>query len=142
MRSCLALFVVTCALAVSPAAHADDEFATNPLLAGVPADTPYAFVTFRAVPIDYFEKMQGMMAPAFAQMQAMPGDTSSRLRGLVDEIGSFTVKRFEELGFTSKARLAVYGLGLYPVFRAEIGDGDRVLGFVQRVAKRWNMKLP
>jgi len=140
MRHVLGLLVV-CSLAFTTSARAD-EFDNNPLLASAPADTPYAFVTFRPVPPDYFQKMQNMMAPAFAQMATAPGDSASKLRGVIAEIGPMTVTRFEELGFNTKARLAIYGLGVYPVFRAEISDGDKVLGFVQRVAKRWSMTLP
>ena len=137
MRHALGLLVV-CSLATAARA---DEFDNNPLLAGASADTPYAFATFRPVPPDYFAKMQSMMAPAFAQMQSGPGD-NAKLRGLLDEIGPMTAARFEQLGFNSKARLAVYGLGVYPVFRVEIGDGDKVLALTQRVAKRWGMTLP
>jgi hypothetical protein len=136
MRHALALLVV-CSLATASRA---DEFDNNPLLASASADTPYAFVTFRPVPPEYFQKMQNMMAPAFAQLQSA-GD-ASKLRGFLAEVGPMTAARFEQLGFNTKARLALYGLGVYPVFRVEISDGDKVLALVQRVAKRWGMTLP
>jgi len=36
----------------------------------------------------------------------------------------------------------MYGLGLYPVVRIEIANGDRVFELLQRVAKRWGETLP
>jgi hypothetical protein len=118
------------------------DFPDNPLLAHIPADTPYALATFKPVPVDYIEKMGAMFKPMFRQAEQIGGDGAEKLRALADEIGTFSVQRFEELGFSAKARMVVYGLGLFPVFRIEIGDGGKVLALVERVATKWGVTLP
>jgi hypothetical protein len=86
--------------------------------------------------------MAAMVKPFFAQMQQLDSDAAEKMRAVADEIGTFSVQRFEELGFSSKARIVVYGIGAYPVFRAEILDGDKLLAFVGRVVGRWGTQLP
>jgi hypothetical protein len=126
----------------SSRAASTGAFADQPQLAFVPADTPYVFATFKPVPIDYIEKMSAMAKPMIAQAQLGNDEAALKLRAIADEIGTFNAKRFEELGFSASARMVVYGLGRYPVFRLEIKDGDKVLGLVQRVATRWGATLP
>ncbi|HEX2690625.1 MAG TPA: hypothetical protein VHN14_28610, partial [Kofleriaceae bacterium] len=46
-------------------AAATGEFPDNPLLGFVPADTPYAFVSFKPVPIDVIRKMTAMAGPVW-----------------------------------------------------------------------------
>ena len=118
------------------------DFADNPLLAYVPDDTPYAFATFKPIPVDYIEKMGSMFKPMFAQMQQIGGEGADRMRAVAEEIGTFSVPRFEELGFSAKARMVIYGIGVHPVFRAEIGDGDKILALIGRIATRWGAELP
>jgi hypothetical protein len=133
-------------LPASRAAAAGD-FPDSPQLQFVPADTPYAFATFKPVPMDYFRKWGAIMSPALSKLRATPGESGDKMRAILDEIGgpngTFDLKHFEELGFSAKARMVVYGgMGVYPVARIEIADGDKVFALVQRIAKRWGEDLP
>ena len=125
------------------------EFPDNPLLAFVPAETPYAFATFKPLPIDVIRKTTGMIGPiwrrAFAASMAQAPDSADQRRvveDILDALDTLDVKRFEEYGFSAKARFAVYGIGAYPVVRIELSNGDRVFDLVRHAAERWNEQLP
>src|SRR5438270_13405141 len=117
-------------------ASALGDFADNPMLASVPSDTPYAFATFKPIPPEYIHKWSAMIGPMMTKLRSAPGADADAFRALADEIGTFDMKRFEELGFSAKARAVIYGIGVYPVARIEIANGDKVFDFVQRMAKR------
>jgi hypothetical protein len=125
------------------------EFLDNPQIAFVPADTPYAFASFRAFPIDLVRKMTAVAGPVwrrtFLTHQAQTSDSEAQRRmvkDLLDALDALDVKSFEAHGFSAKARFVAYGLGPYPVFRAELSNGDRVFELARGTAERWNEKLP
>ena len=128
--------------ALSGHAPAQNELPENPLLASVPDDTPYAFATFKPLPVELFDQMSAMYRPMFARLMKSQGDEGAKVRALVDEIGTLNAQRFEELGLSTKARMVIYGLGPYPVLRAEVRDGDALFAFIQRVVSRWGAQLP
>src|SRR5262249_20282848 len=108
-----------------------------------------AFATFKPVPIDVLRKTTGMFGPiwrrAFAASMAKAPDSADQRRvvkDILDALETLDVKRFEEYGFSAKARFAAYGIGAYPVFRIELSNGDRVFDLVRRTAERWNAPLP
>ena len=133
-------------------AQATGEFPDNPLLAFAPADTPYAFASFKPAPLDVIRKMTAMVGPiwrrAFTRsmsrtLEAAGSDDQRRIvKDVLDALDTLDVKRFEDQGFSARARFAIYGLGAYPVFRVELGSGDRVFDLVQRTAERWHLPLP
>ena len=123
------------------------EFPDNPMLGFVPADTPYAFATFKPFPLDVIRKMTAMMRPAwrraFASMTEEPDSADRRVvKDILDALDALDVKSFEEHGFSAAARFALYGLGAYPVFRVELSNGDRVFELARRAAERWSVPLP
>ena len=91
---------------------------------------------------ELIEQMSAMYKPIFARALQAQNDETEKLRALVDEIGTFSVQRLEEIGLSAKARMVIYGIGVYPVMRIELRDGNAVFGFIQRIAKRWNYALP
>ncbi len=125
------------------------EFPDNPMLGFVPADTPYAFATFKPFPLDVVRKTTALIGPVwrrmFATFTAQAPDSADQRRVVEDILEAFEtldVKRFEEYGFSAKARFAVYGIGAYPVLRVELSNGDRVFDLIRRTAERWNKPLP
>ena len=121
------------------------DFPDNPLLQYAPADTPYVLATFKPIPPDYLKKMNDMFGPIWrraydAYIAKAGGD--EHMAAVMAEIGDFSVARFEELGFSAKARMVVYGIAQWPVARIEINDGDKVIAFAGRVAQRWGNPLP
>ncbi len=152
-RHALALMLVTATIAgcggkqptdsTGARAGAHGEFADNPLLAFVPSDTPYAFATFKPIPLDYMSKLSDAIKPIWSKAFDQMGEDQQKMwRAFTDEIGPLDAKRFDELGFSTKARFALYGLGAYPVMRLEITSGDRVFALVGRLAARLEVPLP
>jgi hypothetical protein len=127
----------------SPAGAA--AFATSPFLPLVPADTPYVLATFKPVPTEYWAKFAPMLKsitnPAFLEAQGNP-EATKVFSTIAAEIGpNFDAKRAAELGLSAEARFAVYGLGVYPVMRVEIADGDRLFATFERIAKANDEKV-
>jgi hypothetical protein len=128
--------------AVSP--RAGGAFPDNPQLVHVPADTPYAFVTFDAPPIDALRKFAEAFRPAWDRARAanpMPGETERMWRELLDTIGPLDAAHLDKIGLSLTAHLAIYGLGPYPVARFELASGDRLLAFARMLAGRWGVPL-
>ena len=155
--ACVTVLVVAAAVAAcktttgvsSGGAPASGEFSDNPLVAFIPADTAYAFATFKPPPLDVFRKLAAMMGPiwrrAFASSMSREAQTADQRRSLDDVLHVFDtldVKTFEDHGFSAKARFAAYGIAGYPVFRVEVLSGDRVFELIRSTAVRWNDKLP
>lgn len=111
----------------------------NPLLASVPVDTLYVFASFKPVPLEAQRGLVDLFAPiareAFADYATMGNPTQQRAgRQVLQDIAALDVKRFEEVGFTTRARFALYELAGHGVLRLELASGDRVFKFVQH----WN----
>ncbi len=151
-RHALALMLVTATIAgcggkpsavtTGVRASSHGEFADNPLIASIPSDTPYAFATFKPIPLDYMSKMSDAIKPMWSKVLDQMGTDQAKLwRTFADEIGPLDAKRFDELGFSTKARFALYGVGAYPVLRLEITSGDKVFALVGRLAARFEAPL-
>jgi hypothetical protein len=133
-------------------AAAVGEFPDNPLLAFAPADTPYAFASFKPVPLDVIRKMTAMARPIWrraftrSMSQISGADDSDNERRIAkdvfDALDTLDVKTFEDQGFSARARFAIYGIGPYPVFRVELASGDRVFNLVKRTAEHWHQPAP
>lgn len=124
------------------------DFPDNPLLAFAPADTPYVFATFKPVPAELFQKFVKMFSPAWHQVagKLSPDGADARDKKVADDLlavlDHLDVKTIEDQGFSTKARFVVYGLGAYPVMRAELLDGAKVNNLVSLAALRWDLKVP
>jgi hypothetical protein len=111
----------------------------NPLLASVPADTPYVFASFKPVPLEAQRGLVDVFAPiarkAFTDYMAAANPTEQRTgRQVLKDIAALDVKRFEQVGFTIGARFAFYELAGHGVLRLELASGDRLFKFVEH----WN----
>lgn len=123
------------------------DFPENPLLASIPAETPYVFATFKPIPPDYIHKMVQVFGPiyrrAFDAYMTRNPDGDADASKFFDLIGNLDAKRFDELGFSVSARFTAYGLASgYPVVRIEIANGDRVMAFLQKVGDAYHQPLP
>jgi hypothetical protein len=120
-----------------PAALTGD-FSDNPMVAFVPVDTPYAFASFKPVPLDFLRMLAARFGPLVrraAEADIAKGKDPDDARELLDWSDTIDLKHFEDLGFSRTARLVIYGIGPYPVFRFEISNGDRVFELIQHKAK-------
>jgi hypothetical protein len=122
-------------------AAATGEFPDNPMLAFAPADAPYAFASFKPFPPAVIHKVIATLGPiwrrAFGAALAKTGEAGARAAAAMEqEFETIETKGLEALGLSTSARLAIYGMGAYPVMRVEISNGDRVYELVQRVSAR------
>ncbi|TMQ11693.1 MAG: hypothetical protein E6J90_33795 [Deltaproteobacteria bacterium] len=127
-------------------AAAVGEFSDNPLLASVPADTAYAFASFKPVSPDFVHAIRtafsGMWHREFQRDLQNDEEGAERARAFEQWLAGLDARRLDELGFSSRARFVLYGLQGYPVLRIELSNGDRVVELVERTAKDWRVKLP
>lgn len=129
----------------SRSAHSPGAFPDNPLLASVPDDTPYVLATFKPFPVDYLHKLYQLFEPTWRKLSSEASGSpafAAGMRAAEQELGDLSAARLEKIGISPRARFVVYGLGAYPVWRVELLDGSRLLGFVDRVVARLGMKLP
>lgn len=122
------------------------------VLAYVPADTPYVMAnriaTPKAINEAWAKAFGGYSEQAYQQMaegelwQGLDGDSALWVRALLPEVGKFaTPAGIAELGLNPEARFALYGFGLMPVYRIEIGDAQRFAATIARVEERAGRKL-
>jgi hypothetical protein len=150
-RIVIALLVIAACDKASPTTKPErkdvGEFPDNPLLAAIPADTPYVFATFKPISPEYIHKIVDVFGPiyhrAFDTYMARSPDGAAESAVFFELLGDLNAKRFDEIGLSVKARFAMYGLaGGYPVMRLELASGDRLIAFMQQVADRYHKQLP
>lgn len=114
-----------------------DEVATK-MLAQVPADTPYVWVNAEPLPQAYVDRV----APLVDATLAAWGRAMNRARPHADRetaaaidafAGKMSRKGLTELGFQTNPHVVVYGLGLAPVIRLELDDGNAVARLIERI---------
>jgi hypothetical protein len=124
-------------------------------LAYAPADTPYVYGNLEAVPAATVEQlsrpMQDYWPTLFDLYQSMlkdanPAidDTSRKIAtALLEEIKTHdTWDKLRQIGLKPDARVAIYGVGLVPVLRMELGDAAAFKAEVARVEQNAGAKLP
>lgn len=150
-RLLIALFMLAACDKATPTTKPDHppvgDFPDSPLLAYVPADTPYVFATFKPISPEYIHKIVEVFGPiyhrAFDTYMATTPEGSQEAATFFELLGDLNAKRFDELGLSVTARFAAYGLSNgYPVMRVEIANGDRFIAFMQKVADRYHRQLP
>lgn len=153
MRPFLAVSALAAALALAGCGSKADR--DHPL-AFAPADSAFLLANIDPVPdaaLDAWWKNAGQMMSlydrlfddALADIEAGDDDAAAVAvaRALREELrGKFNRAGWESLGFTAAARSAVYGIGLVPVVRMELGDPDAFRAFVGRVEARAGAKMP
>jgi len=124
-------------------------------LAFAPADTPYAYANLEPVPAAVTEQwsrpMQDYWPTLFSMYEALLNDAKT---GLDERTRKIVVALFDELkthgdwnklraiGLKPDARMAVYGVGIVPVLRLELGDAAAFRAEVARVEQAAGAKLP
>jgi hypothetical protein len=123
----------------------DDEAPANGegVLSYVPADTPYVFAATTPLPEEVREKfaphVEAIVKSYSSLMQASlsqePGDdeethlgdeSRKRVAAMIEQLaGMVTVEGIPEAGIDRDSTMAIYGVGLLPVLRVTLSDGDR-----------------
>lgn len=134
---------------LAPVAIDVDRLAAPALLAHIPADSPFALVSFEPIPLEYFAKLKREMGPRLASIRdairelAKQDPQARPLEIFVEELdGKWSAEGMASLGFSTTPRFAVYGLGASVVVRLEVGDPRALLGTLDRIMRRAGAALP
>jgi hypothetical protein len=139
MRTWCCLLLVA-SLGCARQQHPAPPAAAGPaILARVPADTPYVFATLDPWPPDYLRQVllenRTSLTAARDDLRAAGGP--GLLLAMLEELEPrLTIEGFAELGYKPGGRMVVYGLGLVPVARFELGDPAAFTAFFERVIAR------
>lgn len=120
-------------------------------LAFVPADTPFVIANAEPTPdavADMWSQQMKTIWPTVinlydGMLAKIPDDGSPEtastkrvVQAILTELkGRDSVEKWAEAGFTTKARSALYGVGMVPVLRVELGDPDKFRAMVARIEK-------
>ena len=124
-------------------------------LAYAPADTPYVYGNLEALlaatveqlsrPMqDYWPTLFGLYETILKDAKPAIDDTSQKIAtALLEEIKTHnTWDKLRQIGLKPDARVAIYGVGLVPVLRMELGDPAAFKAEVARVEANAGAKLP
>jgi hypothetical protein len=146
-----ALAAIACLLAACGKPPASNDAP----LAFVPADTPYAYANLEPVPSAITEQwskpMQDYWPTLFETYESMLQDAKLALDdhtrqiavALLDELkthGSWD--KLRAIGLKPDARVALYGVGIVPVLRLELGDPAAFKAEVARVEQKAGAAMP
>jgi len=146
-----ALATIACLLAACGKPPASNDAP----LAFVPADTPYAYANLEPVPSAITEQwskpMQDYWPTLFETYESILQDTKLSLDdhsrqiavALLDELkthGSWD--KLRAIGLKPDARVALYGVGIVPVLRIELGDPAAFKAEVARVEQKAGAAMP
>lgn len=115
------------------------------LFASIPADTPYVFTQFSAFPKEFWQSTLTKVGPGLDRLLGSIEDINDdpMLSAILAEIRpNLNADGPKRIGVGDQPRLAIYGLGLWPVVRMEIEDGKKVRALVDRIATKAGKPLP
>lgn len=133
---------------------AQEAVAESALLAYAPADTPYVFTNSRPFPRVLAEKIlanaNGDLEQADKELQQVIAEgefdkpeekqTLVLFQAILAELqGKMSADGLASLGLRIDGKSLIYGMGVLPVARTEIGDRQKVEDFVARVEQRSGM---
>ncbi len=125
-----------------------NQSAGNPLLAHVPADTPYLFANIEPTPPEVIDAFMLRLAPSLATAQSLlddfkieintddPGEHSeARLLSavLAEFDGKLNREGLESIGLSMESHKVIYGMGVFPVVRIALKDADALRAAIGRI---------
>lgn len=115
-------------------------------LATIPADTPYAFIATEPMPlgpvIGLIEQYSGWVQQMTGNFETVLQDEyvdveTKALVALMKEFSdNYSREGFQELGFSLSPRFALYGIGVLPAVKLDLGDVDKFKAMLKRVEER------
>ena len=122
---------------------------SSPLLVYVPDDTPYVMANSERLPDHLLDLMWKLGEPGLVLIQeainkgiagaegiADPSPSEALLGAVLQEFdGKMNRQALAELGVDPRGNLALYGIGVLPVLRAEITDSAALDATIKRIEK-------
>jgi hypothetical protein len=152
---CFALLALSAGVLV--ACGKSQDSASDAPLAFVPADTPYVYANLEPTPPAVIEqwsrRMQEYWPAMFGMYDGLLQQASDKsdaqglrfvkiARVLLDEIKTRdSLDKWRAIGFKPDARVAVYGVGMVPVLRLELGDPAAFKAEVARIEEKLGEKI-
>ena len=130
---------------------------TNPLLAYVPADTPYVFADLESVPEEitdaYVTRFQPVMDVVSKQVEQFQNDFAAGefqdnamaqlAAAILDALGGdLSAENLEKFGMDMQAHYAFYGMGVFPVIRLELNDAQELRNAIGLIEAKMGTQLP
>jgi hypothetical protein len=143
----VAALVAACSHPSSSTSPTSGSWKGPDMLAHVPADTPYVFALLEppsdAVKAKQPANMDTFVLPALKESASVPLDKrlgldpeKRALLGIMDTArGNDPTRWWENLGFAKNGHWVMYGMGVWPVIRIEVGDAAKLRGIVAEAAK-------
>lgn len=153
----LALFLTACDKSKDEAVSLTSKAHSNPLLAYVPADTPYVAADLEAIPKDisdaWLQRFQPVLDTTNEQLAKFRNDyangvyeadvTAKLANAIADELnGEVSEESFAKLGLSLQAHHVIYGMGMFPVMRLELTDADALRAAVERIETKMGVAMP
>ncbi len=129
------------------------------ILQYVPADTPYVFARAGELPDDLREKIEPRIdqileayhdiisaviddAQVQAQSEEEDVEAFASMSPIVEEFGELlSVAGLQDAGLHWDSRLAMYGVGLFPVVRVELDDEEAFEAAISRLEQRADLQM-
>lgn len=126
---------------------------TNIPLGFAPADTPYVFGNIEPMPqalidryaIQFHELwplVMGYYQEILSHTQKLSDNQKRLVQAILDEFKlRDTFDKLREIGLRPDARIAIFGIGIAPVLRFELGDAAAFKAFVARIEQNSGQKF-
>lgn len=121
----------------------------------IPADSPYVLADIKAFPydqlnwqwVDSYQKsltaMRQQMESTMAPDPEMRSPDEKLVLAILDEIdGRMNKEGLAELGLSTQAHMAFYGIGIFPAFRLELGDPAKFEAMLARIEGKVGESMP
>lgn len=118
----------------------------------VPAETPYVIANTEALPREFADKIGAAIDPILKKFETELAGQKATLtdspddkvaKAVIEELeGNLNRAGLEKLGLDPDFRFVLYGLGLMPVLRMELKDGEAFKAAIARVESKSGMKAP
>ncbi|MDJ0657045.1 MAG: hypothetical protein QNJ40_22995 [Xanthomonadales bacterium] len=131
------------------AAAASGGGGQSPLLAYIPDDTPYFLANESEISDDLVDLIWEMAEPGLGYAEAAiaaklaEGTDDPAEQAVLEELsGKLNREGLSELGLDPGGNMAIYGLGVLPVLRAEITDSSALKATISRIEEKSGKAIP
>ncbi|MBT8062431.1 MAG: hypothetical protein KJO85_07085, partial [Gammaproteobacteria bacterium] len=121
--------------------------AGNPLLAHVPAGTPYLYANLEPTPADVIDAFMARAEPSLEVMQTLLDDFEFEVKQEGDDMagarlasaiyneldGKLNRAGLESLGLDLESHVVMYGMGPFPVMRVTLADAQALRDSIGRI---------
>lgn len=133
---------VACGPPAAPA-HPTSPWSAPSFFADIPADSPYVLASIDPMSDALRDRLYNSIGDSMAKtlattdklVKAEDEPWKRAIAAITESLRGTDLKKWNEtLGFAGNARIAIYGLGLYPVMRWELADASKLRAVIAKAA--------